>query len=693
MPIAQIVPLFLIGLIGYGLGRRIWRFLRVEFNSFLEEIIFSLSLGWGALAYLVLGLGLGGLLYPGVAYGLVGLLILITFPELRALLRAARKGPIRPFLSGANPASGEEPAGSPRILTLALWALLATTLVTAIIGALTPPLNYDTLSYHLGFPLEFIRRGGIVYLPYQVYSNFPFTLQMLYLLSLLLRGAMGGDILAKLIHLSFGLLTVAATYSFARRYFNPRIALLAAAIFYNIPLVGFLSTTAFIDLGVTLYGFLALYGGINWFYSRKRGDLLIAAIFTGLAIGTKYPAILFSFLPLLLGIILKDNLIDKERWPGTLKKVFIFSLVAIGVASPWFIKNLVFTGNPVYPLFYEFLGGRSWNAFNAARFMEHHVHPFCHWWEVLQMPLTIARSLEIGPLFIIFAPLMIFFKRFSGVVKLLLIYGGIYFLLWIFFTHRDHRFILPAFPVFSLTVAYLMMRFRKERVYPFLLLAGLGIALTLNYQRFYLLGLQLLYFREGFFLLPLSLGISALSVFLVVNYIKRKSLSALIGVGLGIVMLVNLSAVVTMIPKHGLLRVAWGRESREEFLYRTWYAFPAFDFANKNLPLDAKVLFIGENQRFFLDRDFLGNSPLDTNRIVEIVNPSRSSGEIRDRLKEIGITHILYNASEVRRIAYFYASFNWADEEARERFYSFLFDEEYLRLMFSKRGVSIYEVL
>ena len=87
---------------GYGLGRKIWRLLKVEFNSSLEEIVFSLSLGWGALAYLVLGLGLGGLLYPGMAYGLVGLLTLIALPELRTILRTIKKGATWSFPSGVN---------------------------------------------------------------------------------------------------------------------------------------------------------------------------------------------------------------------------------------------------------------------------------------------------------------------------------------------------------------------------------------------------------------------------------------------------------------------------------------------------------------------------------------------------------------------------------------------------------------
>jgi len=693
LKLTQIVLLLFMGLVGYGLGRKIWRLLGVGFNSFLEEIVFSLSLGWGALAYLVLGLGVGRLLYRGVAYGLLALLTLIVLPEIKAFIGAIGKR-----LTGSGRQTGSLETGKPacldstkinRLFFFSLWLLLATTLVTVLIGALTPPLNYDTLSYHLGVPKEYIRYHKIVYLPHQVYSNFPFTLEMLYLLSLLLKGG----ILAKLVHLSFGLLTVATIYIFGRRYFNSRIALLASAIFFNIPLTGFLSTTAYIDLGAALYTSLALLGFVNWFYSRKREDFLISAIFTGLAMGTKYPAILFSFLPLLLGIILKTSLIDKVRWPVSLKKALIFSLVAIGTVSPWLIKNFIYTGNPIYPLFYNFLGGRGWNAFNAARFMAQHSAPFPHWWGIFTVPLAISKSKDIGPLFIIFVPLLVFFKQFAKPIKLLLIYGGVYFLLWAFFTQRDYRFLLPAFPAISLVVAYLMKRFGTGKGYSLLLTAGLGFALALDYQRFHLFGLQLLKFREGLFLIPLALGLSTFIVFIVINCAKRRSLSPLLVSGLALVFLLNLATVMGMVPEYGLLKVALNRESQEAFLSRTFYAYDAFRFANEKLPSSAKLLLIGENQGYYLDRDFVANSPLDDNIIVGIVNSSRNGEEIKNKLKDMGITYILYNASEVKRVSRDYDSFNWADEKARKRFLRFFFSGEYLKLIFSRNGVFIYKIL
>ena len=686
---SQILLLVLIGFTGYGLGRKLFRLLKIRFHCLTDEIISSIALGWGALAYSVLALGLLSLLHRWVAYGLLGLVALISISEVRTLLLTLRSNSARSvrnkFLNGSSKVTDESIS---RAFKVSLFFLLGATLAVSFIGALTPPLNYDTLSYHLGVPRLYIRYHQIMYLPHQVYSNFPFTLEMLYTLSLLLKG----DILAKLIHLSFGLLTVGAIYCFSRRYFDQKISLLAAGIFYNIPLVGFLSTTAYIDLGATLFQFLALTGLINWFYSGRRDDFIRSALFCGLAIGTKYPAVLLSFFPLLLGIVIKMAIVDKSRWSTTLKRVTAFSLLALGVACPWFIKNLAYTANPIYPLFYNFLGGRDWSAFNASRFMKHHSASFGNWWEMFKVSLDISKSKDIGPLFIIFAPLMIFFKRFKKPIKLLLTYGGLYFLLWIFFTHGNCRFLLPALPAISLIAAYLMTRFRKRKVDSLLLVAGLGLALALNYERILLLWLHLLNLREEILLVPLSLGLSGLVVFLAINCLKRKSFSALIVAGFALVMLINFVVVAAMIPRHGLLRVAFGRESREKFLSRTFYAYDAFRFCNERLPQSAKILFIGENQGYYCERDFLSNSPLDDNIMVGIVNSACSGAEIRERLKEMDITYILYNASEVKRVDMNYSSFNWADEEEEARFRHFLFSGEYLRLLFFKGGVFVYEL-
>ncbi len=97
--------------------------------------------------------------------------------------------------------------------------------------------------------------------PWLTHSNFPFLLEMLYLLGLLLHG----PVLAKLFHFACGWLTALAIYSFGRRFWSPRAGLLGAVTFATIPFVLWEMTVAYNELAFALYAFLALYTLAIWY--------------------------------------------------------------------------------------------------------------------------------------------------------------------------------------------------------------------------------------------------------------------------------------------------------------------------------------------------------------------------------------------------------------------------------------------
>ena len=65
-------------------------------------------------------------------------------------------------------------------------AVIGVVAIASLIGALATPvgLEWDALSYHLAAPKVWLREGRIGYIPFIHQSNFPFLLQMLYLLML-----------------------------------------------------------------------------------------------------------------------------------------------------------------------------------------------------------------------------------------------------------------------------------------------------------------------------------------------------------------------------------------------------------------------------------------------------------------------------------------------------------------------------
>ncbi|MCK4401802.1 glycosyltransferase family 39 protein, partial [bacterium] len=336
--LSQIILLGFIFTAVLGLGKKILDLfkLRTKLRAkpLLEEMALSFGLGLGTLSILVLLIGFANGLNRLCLYSVLLMLCIISIREIRYFLSRLKSGfsetfPNLPYISAFDKF---------------LIALTGLTMFLAFTGALAPPLNYDTLSYHLAFPKLYVKTGRIFFIPHNMYSNLPFGVEMLYTLALAIKD----EILAKLIHFSIGILCVLTIFVIGRKYFGRNAGLLAAAIFYNIPAVCLTSTYAFNDLGLVLYGLLMLFCILNWSSKNKITWLMLAGVFCGFAIGTKYTGALYFIPPALIFIYIKAQKKLCAYVPLCLFLSFTFLTF-----SPWIIKNLIFTHNPVYPLFYN----------------------------------------------------------------------------------------------------------------------------------------------------------------------------------------------------------------------------------------------------------------------------------------------------------------------------------------------------
>ncbi|MBN1459611.1 MAG: hypothetical protein JXA57_08735, partial [Armatimonadetes bacterium] len=331
----------------FGVGARLLRWLQVEAGSLAEELPFAAALGMGILSYLVLATGLLGWLHVWVACAVLTVLVLLGWRQAFRLLRAIPR-----ILAAVTPR-----APGPLLLSLFLLIMLVLTLL----GALAPANDndYDSLVYHLTIPKIYLQDARIHFVPWLTHSNFPFTLEMLYTLGLLLRD----QTLAKLFHFGCGWLLVCAIFAFGRRWWGRGAGWLGATIFLAVPLITWQMMTAYIELGLALYAFLTIAALARFFEerdkSRAAGWLWVAALCCGWALGVKMLAgavLIFALLALLAGL-------RAERL--RLRQVLAFALVAVAVAAPWYVKSTVWTGNPVYPFFYEVFDGRYWTEERA----------------------------------------------------------------------------------------------------------------------------------------------------------------------------------------------------------------------------------------------------------------------------------------------------------------------------------------
>ena len=120
--------------------------------------------------------------------------------------------------------------------------------------AWVPPVSRDALIHHLAIPKLWIAHGGIYEMPASPFSYYPMNLDLLYTIPLMF----GHDILPKIIHFIFGLLTGWLVFKYIQKRISRTYGLMGALFFISIPVVIKLSITVYVDLGLMFFSTAAL---------------------------------------------------------------------------------------------------------------------------------------------------------------------------------------------------------------------------------------------------------------------------------------------------------------------------------------------------------------------------------------------------------------------------------------------------
>lgn len=347
-----------------------------------------------------------------------------------------------------------------------------------LIGVLGPELAFDALWYHLTIPKLYLQNHSIFFIPEGLlyYSAMPKLGEMLYIGGL----AFGNEILPKMIHFSFGLLSCLALYKIQRKFFGPLISMIGVVIFYSNLVVAWESITAYVDLIRTFFDVMALWAFINWLDEKNRKWLIRSAIMVGLAITTKLLAVGSL---LIFTIIILSSRPSSGKWRDLapqwlLKKIprlrstplgmtnkagswfrkdvvniFIFTLISFAVPLPWLVFSYVNTDNPVYPFFSEIYKVVP-EPFSISGF-------FGEVWK-----LFTNSPDPLSPIYMIFLPIIIWYFRQGSICM----YGLFSIIIW-YFTPRTGggRFILPYLPAFSImcsaSLSYIIENRKRHGIY------------------------------------------------------------------------------------------------------------------------------------------------------------------------------------------------------------------------------------
>jgi hypothetical protein len=356
-----------------------------------------------------------------------------------------------------------------------LGLILVFYLYLALLGALSPEVQYDARWYHLGEVHAYVvherfynfiketRMAAAAYDPYQ---------SVLYTVLWKMTGMVG----AKLLHWGDALLTVCALIYFCRIHFRSSVfGLVAAIIFISTPLISWSTSTAGNDLQLALYTLLSIHVFLRW--REKPGSarwLVVLGMLGGYAIGSKLFGVL-GLIILFIGVFIVSYRSYERRTPVSIAlRWSINCIVVMGVAMlltclPWLVRSAVDTGSPTFPLFNSIFHSPYWNGLADAEQARYFSSVAGN--RSLSMLLLLPRdaiTIEpryyravLGPLFTFVLPvcvgICILRRRRTAAIalfRLMAVYFVAWMALWFASNALDLRYTVAIMPIMAMLVAF-----------------------------------------------------------------------------------------------------------------------------------------------------------------------------------------------------------------------------------------------
>lgn len=572
-----------------GLGSLLIKPFKLNGWTFIERTVIGLPIGLAVMAYGVFFMGLAGWIKP---IHLIAWLIIIGIISFRS-------GVI--FLEEAfSQLQGFAHTWSNfSLIKKVIFSAGVLTLLLALFQSFTPPWDYDGLLYHLQGPRLFLQEGRII----PLYSNwvtfYPFTWEMLYMLGM----GLGSDIFARLIHFSTLILLLLATYAFGRRFLPKPGGWLATVILAGIPILPLWGNAAYTDMPLALFQFLAIVLVVLWINEKRNILLILAGIMQGFVLGIKYTA--FTGAVILVILILFYCYRNKAVFPSKLKSytpMLFFGITTLIIACPWYIKNLIWTGNPSYPFLFpqnktDPIQLVFWidymNSFGVGR----------TWMDFLLLPIdlfihhnkfgTFLGSMDMpSPLFLSIFLYPVFRKHQSTKVR-----GFLDALIWVtlgqFFAWalgvQQNRFLMPLYPGICIIVSSIFVTIFREKKYRFI----------------------------------------------------GKVLFTGLACGMILVSIIFMSIYIDILKPAGVL-LAY--ESKQEFLNRMVGDSRGIEYINTRLPENSKVMFFWDGRGYYCDQKCIPD--IDQMFLTAAITTSTKILDLSQLLINKEFTHLLMSKED-----------------------------------------------
>ncbi len=467
-----------------------------------------------------------------------------------------------------------------------------------LLMATVPAWYQDDMTYHLALPRQFAMAGGYVVPDDNIFTYLPLGWESI--LSLVYAFGRPPDYFApfepRLLSVWTAGFAALACVGLARSLGATRgVAWLAGFLLLLHPTLMHYAPSAYVEPWMLLLVALAAQGVVR-VVGGARGWSVPAGLFAGLAISCKFPGLVVAAL-LGLGLLL-DGLGRRDD-RALFRRVSAFGLTAAVVGCPFYLRNWIERGNPVFPSAWGLLGGEGWSAWRASA-----------WGEILSnygAGHTILDSLLLPWRFFTTRDMFDTFEGSNGpLLALGLLLGGV--LAW-------------------------RLRARPERLRPLLLALGF----VLGFSAFWALSTQ-----QMRFWLPALPVLAALTAVALGALVERWR-----GVVLGAVVLAQLvwTAELELQVWNRQHTSAWlrGEMSRDEVLTALMPdSYGIWPEVEKFVPEDGRIWLVWmRNKTYYLRRDFRVDCIFEAWRFEELLDEHEEPAAVLAELLGAEITHVL----------------------------------------------------
>ena len=575
----------------WSLGRRIGEWLSIRPEDPWIRFAFDFGFGIIGLDLFWIGTGLARLWYPPLWMGLGAALLIFFFIDLAGLFR------------GGLPKPGFHWAWQdPGVFLLLILGFFY--LAFSVFQNLAPETFYDSMVYHLAVPRYWLFHHGLADFSGNFYSNYPYGAELYFLNGLIFQGTEA----AKMLHAAcFGACALLAG-GWAREVAGEKAGRLTLGLVLTFPLIALNTWNSQVE------GFLALASALFTYAlfhllrveQKKETWALAAGLFAGLALSVKYTAFLAVGSALVALSIQKAPLfrkVGRKSW-------LVLFFACFTLLGPWVLKNLCYTGNPVFPyLMYQFEGRHLPLAGYEQLLQEQRAPIEGAGWSWLALPWTLPMTHMndnnfCGPVALALSPLLLLFRLRHPTLRFLAGFFLLQFAAGLAVTHIL-RFVLPAF------------------IFLYILLGAT------------LAGGNRPAFGKG---AATAAGITAVLCF----------------------------AFLAAMSQHyyGCAGLWSGQQTRADYLNAPNKRSPYYTMAqwiSANLPGDAGLLIVGDARGLYYERPFQTNSVFDEQALAGLARREKNAEGIAHRLRESGTGYLVVNGLDGVHMANNYQTYDMYD--------------------------------